>query len=135
LLCAATATGLDLAASADALIDTQQALAEATPLPWSLPTTARPALIGGCFVCFARGIAGPGNVGDPAVAAVVVMRVRHELAQAVVCGRAATRYLPALLALREGPLLEATVRALASKAGTEGRPKVLQCQRRWSGMT
>src|SRR6266540_962954 len=74
----------------DELVGVQVALGQATPPPWSPPASppASPPRIGGCFVCFARGIAGAGGAGDPAFAA------------------------PALLALREGRLLEAAVRAL-----------------------
>lgn len=106
-------------ASAAELVGVQRALAEARPPPWSPP--AAPPRIGGCFVCFARGITGSGEEGDPAVAAAVVMRGRRVLARAVVRGAAAAPYRPALLALREGRLLEAAVRAL----DVEHAPEVL----------
>jgi len=70
-------------------------------------------------VCFARGLAGPGEQGDPAVAAAAVLRGRHVLARAVVRGAAGAPYLPALLALREGRLLEAAVRALDEQSAPE----------------
>jgi deoxyribonuclease V len=105
-------------ASAEGLADAQQALAKATPLPWAPPSG--PLLVGGCFVCFARGIVGPGDAGDLAVAAAVLMGGRRELARAVVCGRADAPYRPGLLALREGPLLAAAVRALITKTSTVG---------------
>lgn len=100
---------------------------------------ARP-LVGGCFVAFARGEAGPGRPGDRAWAAAVVWRVpssaagtvrrsvdRHlrgtpgagrarqaddVVAQAVTFGSVSASYGPGLLALREGPLLGDTVAAL-----------------------
>ena len=75
-----------------------------TPPPW-LPTGGE--RIGGCFVCFARGGTGPGNAGDPAWAAAAVGGEA-----VVVRGEAGAAYEPGLLALREGPLLEAAVRAL-----------------------
>jgi deoxyribonuclease V len=70
------------------------------------------AAIGGCFVCFPRGLSGAGAAGDPAWAAaalgdVVVVRA----------GRAPAPYQPGLLALREGPLLEAAVAALRTPPG------------------
>lgn len=97
-------------------------------------------LIGGCFVAYAPGEAGPGHPGDRAWAGAVAWRPRpaagesrrrhvdHHLrgapddgrprraddvvAQAVVADRVAAAYRPGLLALREGPLLAAAVEAL-----------------------
>jgi deoxyribonuclease V len=59
------------------------------------------------FVCFARGESGPGDSGDPAWAAACIGR-----GTTAVPGHAGARYEPGLLALREGALLEAAVRAL-----------------------
>jgi deoxyribonuclease V len=70
--------------------------------------------VGGCFVCFPRGETGPGARGDPAWAAAAA-----GAETAVVKGEAGAPYVPGLLALREGPLLEAAVRALGP------RPSVL----------
>jgi deoxyribonuclease V len=103
--------------SAGELAGMQEALGVATPPPWVPPAT--PARVGGCFVCFARGIAGPGSEGDPAFAAAAVLRERRVLARAVVRGAAGAPYLPAMLALREGRLLEAAVRALDEDAAPE----------------
>ena len=50
----------------------QRELAAATPEPWE-PSADR-LLVGGCWVCFPRGLTGPGDVGDPAWAAAVVLR-------------------------------------------------------------
>jgi deoxyribonuclease V len=58
-------------------------------------------------VCFGRGQSGPGQLGDPAWAAACVGR--HTTA---VTGYGGAAYEPGLLALREGALLEAAVRAL-----------------------
>ena len=90
----------------DALAAAQQALAAAAPPPWHPDATAR---IGSCFVCFERGAAGPGRSGDRAWAAAACGDDA-----AVVRGVARAAYEPGLLALREGPLLEAAVRALPS---------------------
>jgi deoxyribonuclease V len=104
-------------ASAGELAGVQQALAAATPPPWS-PPAASPQ-VGGCFVCFARGIAGPGAEGDPAFAAAAVLQGRRVLARAMVRGVAGAPYLPAMLALREGRLLEGAVRALDERSAPE----------------
>jgi deoxyribonuclease V len=92
-------------------------------------------LLGGCFVAFARGEAGPGHPGDHAWAAAVTWRpvegardegaalrgASHELGprvandtheQAVVTGTVPAAYEPGLLAMREGSILERAVRAL-----------------------
>jgi deoxyribonuclease V len=87
------------------LIEEQLRLGALDPPGWQFAPGAR---IGGVFVCFARGGSGPGNAGDAAWAAAAV---GHETA--VVPGRAGAPYEPGLLALREGALLEAAVRALA----------------------
>jgi deoxyribonuclease V len=68
--------------------------------------------IGGCFVCFARGRSGAGQAGDPGWAGAALLRRDRVVARAVVEGEAGAPYEPGLLALREGALLEAAVRAL-----------------------
>jgi deoxyribonuclease V len=103
--------------SAGELAGVQEALGVATAPAWAPP--ALPARVGGCFVCFARGLAGAGAEGDPAFAAAVVLRERRVLARVVVRGAAGAPYLPAMLALREGRLLEAAVRALDEQAAPE----------------
>lgn len=70
--------------------------------------------IGGCFACFSRGGAGAGRTGDAGWAAAVVVAGARLVAVAAVAGAAGGPYRPGLLALREGPLLEAAVRALPS---------------------
>ncbi len=97
--------------SAEELVRAQRALAAASAPPWAAPKP--PERVGGCFVCFARGVAGAGAAGDLGVAGAAVTRGRRLEASATALGRAGAPYLAALLALREGPLLEAGVRALA----------------------
>ena len=96
--------------SAGALVAAQAELARAVPAPWPMPAQ-RPA-IGACSVCFPRGATGSGAAGDPAWAAATVLRGRRVLADAIVAGEAAGPYAAGLLASREGPLLEAPLRAL-----------------------
>jgi deoxyribonuclease V len=67
---------------------------------------------GGCFVCFARGGPGPGARGDRGWAGAALVRRDGDPAVAVVQGTAGARYEVGFLALREGPLVEAAVRAL-----------------------
>ena len=95
----------------DDLAAVQDALAAAAPPPWRLPQGM--AAIGACVATFSRGRTGAGAAGDPAWAAAVVLRGRAVIAEAVVHGEAGAPYAPGLLALREGSLHEAAVRALA----------------------
>jgi deoxyribonuclease V len=95
----------------------QAQIARAEPAPWHPDDPARE--VGGCFVCFPRGPTGPGDAGDPAWAAAALIDHGHTVAVAAVPGVAGSSYEAGLLALREGPLLEAPVRALRE------RPKVL----------
>jgi deoxyribonuclease V len=91
-------------ASADELVDVQGALADADPPPWQPDDDP---LIGACFVCSPRGKSGQGAPGDPLWAAATASD-----ATAVIKARAGAPYRAGLLALREGPALEAAVRAL-----------------------
>jgi deoxyribonuclease V len=95
--------------TAAALIREQEELARAAPPPWRLDEEAA---IGGCFVCFVRGRTGPGQAGDPGWAGAAIFRGERLGASAVVTGAAGAAYEPGLLALREGPLLEAAVLGL-----------------------
>jgi deoxyribonuclease V len=86
------------------LIEEQRRLGALEPPAWRFEVGAQ---IGGVFVCFERGGSGPGRAGDPAWAAASAGRE-----SAVATGRAGAPYESGLLALREGALLEAAVRAL-----------------------
>lgn len=97
-------------ASPEQLIETQRGLAAAIPEPWRRP--AGPLTIGACVVVFERGLAGRGARGDPAWVAAAVLRRRRVVDAANIKTTAAGPYVPGLLALREGPCLEAAVRAL-----------------------
>jgi deoxyribonuclease V len=97
---------------AEALIELQRELARADPGSWR---PARGELrIGGCWVCFPRGISGRGSSGDVAWAAAVVMCGGVILDRQVRRGIADAPYSPGLLALRVGRLLDETVRALST---------------------
>ncbi len=90
------------------LISLQKQLAAVSAPSRAVPTDT----IGGCFVCFGRGGQGPGAAGDRGWAGAAVVGGAKTIAVAVAKGFAAGPYEPGLLAMREGPLLEAAVRAL-----------------------
>jgi deoxyribonuclease V len=93
----------------------QEALGAAVPA--SMAEQAGP--VGGVFVCFGRGGEGPGSAGDQGWAGAAVVSAERVIATAARSGRAGAPYLPGMLALREGPLLESALRALPY------RPEVL----------
>jgi len=94
----------------DSLLAAQRELAAATPEPWIPPDG--PLEVGGCWVCFPRGLTGPGSAGDPTWTAAVVLRGRQVVGQCVLRGEAAASYVPGLLALRIGAVMEAAIRGL-----------------------
>ena len=102
---------------ADSLITYQQQLASSAPQHVSVDS--RSMITGGCWVCFPRGLAGPGTDHDPAWCAAVIMVAGRVIEQQLVNGTTTAPYVPGLMALRIGPLMEQTVRALS------GRPDVL----------
>lgn len=107
----------------DELIAEQQRLAAESPLLWS--PGGESGSIAACFVCWPRGASdatpagAAGSPGDPGWAAATWFRGGEPVLDAIVFGRAPAAYEPGLLALREGPLLEAAVQAL------QGAPTVL----------
>lgn len=88
----------------------QRRLAEALPQPW--PPPQAPLDVAGCWVCFPRGVSGRGDAGDPAWSAAAVTRAGRIVGRHVREGVAAAPYLPGLMALRAGALLESVVRGL-----------------------
>jgi deoxyribonuclease V len=91
----------------------QRQLADAAPERWS-PPGDRP-LTGGCWVCFSRGLTGPGSAEDPAWAAALVMSEGKVVDRRLITGVTGAPYVPGLLALRIGPLMERAVRGLATR--------------------
>jgi deoxyribonuclease V len=98
--------------TSEALVTAQEILAAAAPEPWQF-AGGRPLAVAGCFVCFPRGSAGAGAAGDPGWAGAALVADGRLVALSVVGGQAGAAYEHGLLALREGPLLEAAVRALS----------------------
>jgi deoxyribonuclease V len=102
---------------AESLMNYQQQLASAAPQQVILdPSTA---MIAGCWVCFPRGIVGPGTDHDSAWCAAVIMLHGRMIEQRMINGSTSAPYVPGLMALRIGSLMEQTVRALS------GRPDLL----------
>jgi deoxyribonuclease V len=101
---------VDWPATDEELIALQERLARLDPSPF---VPSGPVMrIGACFVCFPRRIVGPGTAGDRAWAAAVLATNHRVRETVVVTGVAGAPYRPGLLARREGPALEAAVRAL-----------------------
>jgi deoxyribonuclease V len=95
----------------------QRDLASQKPRLW---TPSDPiSSVGGCFVCFARGKVGRGRAGDMGWAGAALLAAGDVVQAVAVVGHAGAPYEPGLLALREGPLMEAAVRRLGD------RPEVL----------
>lgn len=76
------------------------------------PPVDRPLLVAGAFVAYQRGVAGMGAAGDPVWAAAALFEGSQLIEAQALTGTAGAPYIPGLLALREGPILEQVVRAL-----------------------
>ena len=95
---------------AEQLVERQRQLAELPLESWRPdPHELR---VGGCWVCFPRGDSGRGDAGDPAWSAAALLQAGQTLARRVRPGAARAGYIPGMLALRLGPLLEEVVRLL-----------------------
>src|SRR6478672_7266053 len=97
-----------------ALIALQHQLAGRSAEPWVRPPG--PLVVGGCWVCFPRGLTGSGKAGDRAWAVAVLLREVQLLDQSLRLGQASAPYVPGLLAARIGGVLEAAVRGLTVPA-------------------
>jgi deoxyribonuclease V len=100
-------------ATAAGLVATQERLARATAPRRSALRVA--GAVAACFVCFERGRSGPGAAGDGGWAAACLILPDGQPVITVVRGPAAAPYEPGLLALRDGPLLEAALRGLPQR--------------------
>jgi deoxyribonuclease V len=69
-------------------------------------------LVAGCYICFGRGASREGRQGERSWVAAALVRDGRLIGSAVAACVAPAGYEPGLLALREGPPLEAAVRAL-----------------------
>jgi deoxyribonuclease V len=92
------------------LVAVQAEVARAIAPPWPAPRD--PGRVAACFVCFERRPSGRGAAGDRGWAAACVVTPSGEPVTRIVRGEAPAPYEPGLLALREGPVLEAALRAL-----------------------
>jgi len=98
---------------AESLTAVQRELAGRVPEPWR--PGGRELRTGGCWVCFPRGVTGPGSAADRAWAAAVVWSGGQVIDRAVRRGHAGAPYTPGLMALRMGGLLEQVVRDLTTR--------------------
>ena len=96
--------------SADELVELQRRLAGLAPALWRPgPGELR---AGGCWTCFPRGQTGPGAAGDLAWSAAALLAGGRVVSRRVAPGATRAGYVPGLLALRLGPLLDQVVRLL-----------------------
>jgi len=87
----------------------QRRLAALTPPPYAPGPAAR---VGACFVCFAEDAEALASGAEPAWAAAATFEGDRRVAAAVVAGTTAAGYVPGLLALRAGTLLQHAVEGL-----------------------
>ncbi len=80
-------------------------------LRWVPPSG--PLRVAGCWVCFQRGLSGPGETGDRAWVAATVLADGRVVEEHVRSDVADAPYRPGLLALRLGRAIDQSVRALA----------------------
>ena len=89
----------------------QRRLALVTPAQWR--ATATELGVGGCWVCSPRGHTGPGGAGDRAWSAAVVQCDGRLVDRQVTTDVTDAPYVPGMLALRIGRLLDEAVRRLS----------------------
>ncbi|UCH62906.1 MAG: endonuclease V [Fidelibacterota bacterium] len=94
----------------DELIQAQEGLRQQSASLWRPGDS--PFEAGACFVCFVPGLSPTGAEGDAGWAGAVLWRDSQLIAESIIRGVAGAAYRPGLLALREGPLLEAAVSSL-----------------------
>jgi deoxyribonuclease V len=99
--------------SRDELMAIQDQLGKANPEPWQ--QNARTQTAAGCFICYPKKREGSGTAGDLGWAAAALLRGGHLAAVEIFCGTASEAYKPGLLALREGPFLEAVLLRLSER--------------------
>ena len=109
--CSTTAfNGVVWPSDAEQLVKRQCELADLHLESWR--PDRRELRVGGCWVCFQRGDTGPGGAGDPAWSSAALLQAGRTLAHPVTTGTARAGYIPGMLAMRLGPLLEQVVRLL-----------------------
>ncbi len=92
------------------LIAIQDRLGKARPDPWQVGDGM--SSVAGCFICYPKRHEGRGEIGDPCWAAAALIREGRLNAVEILRGETSAAYEPGLLAMREGPFLEAAVQHL-----------------------
>ena len=98
---------------AESLITYQQQLASVAAQQVILDP--KRVIVAGCWVCFPRGLTGPGSDHDPAWCAAVIMSAGRVIEQQMISGTTSAPYVPGLMALRVGPIMEETVQGLSQR--------------------
>ncbi|TQN43133.1 endonuclease V [Blastococcus colisei] len=98
---------------ADAVLAEQQRLAALQPSAWYPERT--PLEVAAAVVTYGCGGQGHSGADEPAWASAVLLRGSQLIAARVLEGVARAGYVPALLAVREGPLLAAAVESLGTR--------------------